>query len=133
VTARDALNGMKGRLEAATPGPWKAEPFLYGPIEDGRIRVTSPSDSGIHNLAEDVLPNDATFIAAAPTEVARLIGAVEAVLAAHQPTDAVMYTGRQQRMVKVCTGCGTDDGNWQRYPCPTVAAVENALNPKEAQ
>ena len=42
----------------------------------------------------------------------------------HEPIDAMMYTGPQQRIVKVCTGCGTDDGNWQRWPCPTINALE---------
>lgn len=53
--------------------------------------------------------------------------AIEAVLEVHQPIDAAMSSGRHERMVKVCTGCGTDDGNWQRWPCPTVAAIEGAL------
>lgn len=42
----------------------------------------------------------------------------------HEPVDALMFSGPHQRMVKVCTGCGTDDGNWQRWPCPTVRAME---------
>ena len=23
-------------------------------------------------------------------------------------------------VTQVCIACGTDDGNWQRHPCPTV-------------
>ena len=52
-------------------------------------------------------------------------GLLAAVLAVHQPLDAVMNPGRHERIVKVCTGCGTDDGNWQRFPCPTVRAIES--------
>lgn len=73
------LEPIQARLDAATPGPWKAEPYVFGVLEDGRIRVTSSSDSGIYNTAEDVLPADAVFIAAAPTDTARLLAAVKAV------------------------------------------------------
>lgn len=49
---------------SATPGPWKAEPYLYGMTGEGcRIRVTSPSTDDLHNLADDVLREDAEFIA----------------------------------------------------------------------
>lgn len=50
--------------------------------------------------------------------------ALDAVRAVHEPVDALMYSGSQQRKVQVCTGCGTDDGNWQRWPCPTIRALE---------
>lgn len=46
-----------------------------------------------------------------------------AVLEVHQPVDAVRYVGRKQRLTRVCSGCGTDDGNWQVWPCPTVRAI----------
>lgn len=49
---------------SATPGPWKAEPYLYGMTGEGhRIRVTSPSTDDLHNLADDILQEDAEFIA----------------------------------------------------------------------
>jgi len=63
----------------------------------------------------------------APQDRARLLGALDKVLAVHEPVDALMNPGRHERVVKVCTGCGTDDGNWQRWPCPTVRAVTAAL------
>lgn len=62
----------------------------------------------------------------APQDRAKLLAALDAVLAVHQPIDALMNPGRHERTVQVCTGCGTDDGNWQRYPCPTVRAIESA-------
>lgn len=64
----------------------------------------------------------------APQDRAALLAALDAGLAVHESMDAVMYTGRQQRIVKVCTGCGTDDGNWQHWPCPTVRAINSALS-----
>ena len=39
----------------------------------------------------------------------------------HAPIDAADYSGGPFRGVtQVCIACGTDDGNWQRHPCPTV-------------
>lgn len=67
--------------------------------------------------------------AAAPVIAARSEAAekqVAAVREVHQSHDAVMYSGKKQYMVKVCTGCGTDDGNWQRWPCPTIRALDGA-------
>lgn len=52
---------------------------------------------------------------------------VAAVREVHQPHDAVMYSGKKQYMVKVCTGCGTDDGNWQRWPCQTIKALDGGV------
>ena len=63
----------------------------------------------------------------APQDRAKLLAAVEGVLEVHDSTDALMNPGRHERVVKVCAGCGTDDGNWQRWPCPTITAVVAAL------
>lgn len=52
--------------------------------------------------------------------------ALKAVLEVHEPIDALMNPGRYERVVKVCVGCGTDDGNFQRWPCPTIRAIEGA-------
>lgn len=54
-----------------------------------------------------------------------LLAAVEGVLAVHQPLAALDV--RVNRMRQVCTGCGTDGGNWQPYPCPTVRTITEAL------
>lgn len=55
----------------------------------------------------------------AEAKLARVIGV-------HTPTNALMNPGRNERVVEVCTGCGTDDGNWQIYPCPTIRALDGA-------
>lgn len=47
-----------------------------------------------------------------------------AVREIHQPIEALNV--RYGQVQRVCTGCGTDDGNWQVYPCPTIRAVERA-------
>lgn len=63
--------------------------------------------------------NDARFALVAHIE--RLHEAVKRVKALHEPIDALNV--RHDRMQKVCTGCGTDDGNWQTWPCPTIRAI----------
>jgi hypothetical protein len=74
--------------------------------------------------------DDMILIANAPTDMAALLGAVRAVLGVHEPVDAIMYGGKNAHKVQVCTGCGQDDGNWNRYPCPTVTAINAALEGK---
>lgn len=59
------------------------------------------------------------------------LGTIEKVREIHAPIDAAMYSGQQSRVVKVCTGCGTDDGNWTRWPCPTVRAIDSARSDTE--
>lgn len=67
------LDAIQRRADAATEGPWKSEPYR-GPHEF--VRVTSPVDCGIHNLAEDVRPHDAEFIANARTDIPTLLALV---------------------------------------------------------
>ena len=67
----------------------------------------------------------AEFIANARTDLPRLLAAVRAVEAVHELIDALNV--RINRTQKVCTGCGTDDGNWQVWPCPTIRAITEAL------
>ena len=57
------LDDLEAVARAATPGPWEAEPYLYM-ADDDRVRVTSPSDGPLFNLAEGVEPVNASHIAA---------------------------------------------------------------------
>ena len=79
------LQPIKDRLNAATPGPWhlqKCSPCT----ERGRLEVNLWDEDGnvlITNWCNEdpYEPSDAQFIAAAPTDQARLIAALEEVLA----------------------------------------------------
>lgn len=62
--------------------------------------------------------------AATPIQMAAALRAVREV---HDPIDAVQYAGSRAFPRRVCTGCGTDDGNWQLWPCPTVRAITAAI------
>ena len=119
------LSGIRSLLAGITPGPWELD--WSGNVVQSLDLVVR---TGEHTLeregivpAEYVRGDDAAFIAAAPSTVARLLGIVERVEKVHEPIEALMYSGSHQRLVKVCTGCGTDDGNWQRWPCPTIKAI----------
>lgn len=46
---------------------------------------------------------------------------IGAALKIHAPLEAVDERRGARR--KVCAGCGTDSGNWQIWPCPTVRAL----------
>lgn len=56
-----------------------------------------------------------------------LRAALVAIQELHEGVEALMNPGRHERLVKVCTGCGTDDGDWQRWPCPTRRLADDAL------
>jgi hypothetical protein len=53
--------------------------------------------------------------------------AVAAVRKVHEPIDALDCGVATPSITQVCTGCGTDDGNWQIWPCPTIRALERAM------
>lgn len=58
---------------------------------------------------------------------ANLLAAVEAVVEVHKPLHALDVGTRPAHHTNVCIGCGTDDGNWQVWPCPTIRSITTAL------
>lgn len=136
---------IEDRLNAATPGPWKAN--KDGTIDGtdyaevicrGQVDCMSYCYGGTSVIEGDNLAADAEFIAHAPSDVAYLLAelrkrdeALARVEGVHEPIDALMYSGPHQRLVKVCTGCGSDDGNWQHWPCPTLKVITAAVGDAE--
>ena len=84
MTARVVLEGIKARLAAATPGPWTHDEAFNasfvcageGAVADTWIARWDNRPGRKQDKA------DAEFIAAAPTDVARLTAALEAALEA---------------------------------------------------
>jgi hypothetical protein len=81
------------------------------------------TDERLQQLAYDeyVCSNDneramAVELLAARAQLAR-------VREVHEPIEAVNMRYPGGRLTQVCSGCGTDDGNWQIYPCPTIRAL----------
>lgn len=117
------LEPIQERLDATTPGPWGRVDDLYHRFDQVHRIGSESTGSDIAFLIRRDQPQDkadAAFIAAAPTDTARLLAAVKAVVALH-----TQHTSR--------CGCDIPDGAGdceecdQPWPCPTVSAVEAAL------
>lgn len=156
-----SLDGIRARLAKATPAPWfvvglpwldeDVPPYINAgspdPHHDGFV-----CDMG--NMATpDAPPNvdaDAEFIAAAPSDVARLLAAVDAVLALHQPLEWHECgddgtPDLTKPLPTFCSHCTDEDyvsaieagdtidasASVISWPCPTVRAVAAHLDPKE--
>jgi hypothetical protein len=128
VTARDALAQIRERADRATPAPWKIWGMSVAADPVGNSNVDDCIDVA-HTvmLDEHGKPRtfDAQFIAHARTDVPALVGALEAVLAIHQPE----WTGPDVLHSSGYYRCSAD--HWtlddQTPSCPTVAAIETAL------
>ena len=70
--------------------------------------------------AADVLEQRAV----ARARVVELEAQIDRVRKVHEPVEAMNYGHRRPQLTNVCSGCGTDAGNWQMYPCPTIRALE---------
>lgn len=78
-----ALDEIRGRVEAATPGPWGAFPGYGAESKPIMAILQSPFSPNSDYVADTETTRqgiaDAEFIANAPTDVARLLNAVQAV------------------------------------------------------
>lgn len=131
------LDEIEAVAKEASPGEWRVdggqievglfgEVIAPGPVLCGSYCRGGSSTIGGDHLAEDfehVAMMDPSTTLALVAEVRELRAKVERVREVHEPIDAMLNPGRHERVVKVCTGCGTDDGNWQRWPCPTIRAL----------
>lgn len=91
MTARAVLDGIKARLAGITPGEWEFDGDTvcqksgnYAEVIPTTVNCMSYCYGGSVQRPETP---DAVFIAAAPADVARLTGALEAVLAECDATD----------------------------------------------
>ena len=132
MTAADWLAEQRRIEQAATDGPWMSEWdtsdewwIIHGQPNPakGDDRMVCPEVATL-NHREDWTA-DVDFITDTRTAMPKMRAALEAVLALHEPLDALNV--RYNRIQRVCTGCGQDDGNWVIYPCPTVRAITKAL------
>ncbi len=112
----DRLSEIRARLDRATGGQW-----LHG-VQEGFHWVDTCPDRRVVTIADDVPTDaDAELIAHAPGDIRWLLDAVDEVRRIHEPVEALEV--RSQRVGNVCAGCGTDDGNWVAWPCPTLRAL----------
>lgn len=136
MNARDWIATRREIEQSATDGPWMSEWdtsdewwTIHGQPNPtkGDDRMVCPEVATLQH-SEDWTA-DVNFITDTRTSLPLALDALDAVLDVHQPVDALDVASRPgQQLTQVCTGCGTDDGNWQRWPCPTVRAIEEALS-----
>jgi hypothetical protein len=111
----DRLTGIEERLKEGT---------AYRPTPHRPVVNTAGDRHGVVDSSGCVVdmgsPAAARFYAAAPTDMAALLGAVRAVLALH------FIRGRNILGDPVCNECSP----LQPYPCPTVDAINAALEGK---
>ena len=117
MSAVERLDEIQARADKATDGPWEWEstsPSMAG--GHWNLRVTGKPGIRLSVTEYQHGPGNAEFIAHARADVPALVAALRAVLDLHQPTEVL---GRGS----VCPTCDP----WRPYPCPTVRAVEAAL------
>ena len=113
MTAESILAAMTARAEAA----WREQRW--------------PPPQGPTHLG----PLMAEHIAAARTDVPRLVSALRAVLALHSPRSLRPYEylpfGHRGREASVCSECASWESEFGEvqmpYPCPTVRAITATL------
>ena len=131
------LDAIKARVEAATEGPWgwsgRVAPVLSGYAGTSYryskevIEAEHHGECGCRSdcqLEVTVDPLDAEFIAAARSDIPRLVAALESVLELHQP-----YITRSAW--QTCNECWNSGTAEIVYPCPTVTAIREALGESE--
>lgn len=144
MTAADLLAPIRERADKATKGPWtdgrgstsdgtefvttyeQKAAFLALCLNDDEAPLWLVDNTEVIPAATGGGPNaqaNAEFIAAARTDIPRLLAALDGVLAVHKVDE--------NGLCPTCTeqeGEG-DDKYWVAcdYPCPTVAAVTTAL------
>ena len=131
----------KALADQATQGPWETDgrevtqhwsrPEPWQAIVDTEVSCMDFCYGGSAKGVERY--EDAEFIADARTRLPQALNALQAVLTLHKPIDAHNVWNTEGRLQQVCTGCGQDDGNWTRWPCPTVQAIQTELEQKETQ
>ena len=97
---RDAVKGPFACCKCCAEG---VDPELHA--EQGRDFHDEPCTSCER---ETELGKAKNALAAAEVRAAEAEAVIAEARAVHKPIDAAMYSGRDQRIVKVCTGCGTE-------------------------
>ena len=128
MTAPDEfLAPIRERLATATPGPWKAneDGTIDGSNYDevickGQVDCMSYCYGGSSVIEGDNLKADAEFIAHSPETQARLLAALDGVLALHSVDTHECECGEVHG--PFCSECVGES-----WPCPTVAAVTTGL------
>ena len=124
---RETLARIRAQVDAASPGPWFDEernldkPWDLTTVYYGFHNGETPD----RDLVAEASYDNAEFIAAARSDVPRLLDALEAVLAMHYHD---LFRGHLSNGCRICGHGPNDEG----YPCPTVKTITDALNGDDA-
>ena len=139
-----ALEELKARTEGHTSGPWFAhQEYIDMGVEDATKTISnSPERYAGKSIASvgldyEVKSANAELITSAP----KLLAALEAVAALHYADAEVEGLYPQacsegpcehgddcpEVTITPCYGCSTPGWNYIAWPCPTIAAIEEAL------
>ena len=107
------LDRAKVVTEEATPGPWEEDGSLIGPRPGASVAQVW----GVRWEA------DGAFIAHARTALPQAVAALRATLDMH----AKIVTDQHIDGPTTCAACGKPAEGFAIWPCPTVAAITEAL------
>lgn len=116
----EQMADWKTKTDAATEGPWQYEHGYESWVRADAARGRN-NESGL--VCEGAWEGDAAFIAMSRSAFPKLLSAVESVLALHVPETRAAFgaDGYEEGEYEACTGC------WDAWPCPTVRAINDAL------
>lgn len=87
---------------------------LRATVDDFRDMIAGKPDAGYALTNGDILDLLSELVARREADTV--------IRGIHEPVEALhLPSGRRMR---VCAGCGADDGNWRPWPCPTIGALE---------
>lgn len=117
------LGQVKSRALAATEGPWATQDVnaINECTTEADYCIYRPEGLDVVDVRE---LHNAEFIAAARSDIPRLVAALESVLELHQP-----YITRSAW--QTCNECWNSGTAEIVYPCPTVAAIHGALEEEQ--
>lgn len=96
------LQAIKARLAAATPGPWTSDGICVLALYEGY-------ETFMVEVSYGRRPDDAEFIAHAPTTIAALVAEVERLRAAYPPVDVARLCVQHEMCARCGSGLNGDD------------------------
>jgi hypothetical protein len=106
------------------------------PLTDDELRAAAVHGLIAHDASSERQNLWGQFAARASVELLAARAQLDRVRKVHEPIEALNVRYPGGRLTQVCSGCGTDDGNWQTYPCPTIRALNGprpVAEPREVQ
>ena len=130
ATAAEQIQQWADLANAATEGPWTTA------SSGSRVQNAWAEDIGNDNEGVWFDPDDAEFIAASRTAVPKMAAALQAVLEVHvqhmENREGGHHRWEERHLCFMphggkCSNVGSCEGCKKAWPCPTVRAINEAL------